>query len=268
MTVRSFVFVLGLAVLLPCHQASAHQKLTVISSVLEAYTHPNRESSVISSFVRGTVLRGSSKMIVDPEGTYWYKILLPNSSYGYVMVNDVSSSDLSQELKAAGIGAPQVEGDETRSSWARVLRVMGFVGMNTTLYKFFDERSKFSYGGEGELTFCVPLRSYGYFHRLLSLGGAVLSISQSTWVAASAVVRLYQESRIEPEVRLRFARGGVPSFQWVGASQWAGGSIGLNYPFSLFYKNHVAAYIEWGALTALDERSTWVWGAAGLGFHF
>lgn len=75
------------------------------------------------------------------------------------------------------------------------------------------------------------------------------------------MIRIFQDSRFEPEIRLRVGSGNT-------TGGWAGGTVGIDYPLSLDYSSRFAAYAEVGSMVPFSGQLLLAWGAAGIGFHF
>lgn len=244
-----------IALLAPfCSYAS--QKAEVVESTVEVYEHPSRSSAPVGTLAKGTLLNSSSRMVKDSEGNYWYKVQVSPKVFGYVSAHGVKTSQIVRDLKSAGISEvhEKVE-DYGPGPWNVLVRAMGFGGADALA-------AQWVYGGEGELSFNLPLSPHGYLHRMLGLGAAFLYQPREPVLLGSVIFRVYEDSRLEPEVRLRFGDGLV-------TNSWQGGlNIGINYPFSLAPGAHVAFYAELGSLADLSLKFAQVWLACGLGFHF
>lgn len=236
----------------------ASQRAVVIAKITYLYLHPTLGAQKIASLSQHTQIFASSKMVKDSEENYWYKVLSPSGKFGYVLANDLRTQETVRDLASVGIGKIASE-DESNIAhqdkpWCFVLRGMALGGYQS---------SQFVFSPEAEGTFCIPFESHGYLHRIFSIGAAIIPFSGNTIFAGSFVGRLFLNSRIEPELRVRLGRSlGTDSFV-------AGLNVGLNYPFSLNYRHFWAGYLELGSIASLaDSAQITVWGAAGLGFHF
>lgn len=234
--------------------AVASQKAEVIQDQTPVFESPQYASSVISILPKGTVLFSSSKMIRDHEGTYWYKIQLPSKMFGYIHANALLTSELKQDLHEVGVSRSIEVPEGGDHPWTFLIRGMVLAGSSSA--------KGFELGGEGEFTVCVPFSSNGYLHRLLSLGMAYIPLPMDPVIAGAAVIRVYEESRFEPELRLRVGQG------LRSGSLEGGVNLGIDYPLSFDYRNHLSAYFEAGSLFAFSGATSHIWGSMGLGLHF
>jgi len=143
------------------HTVGAHQTADVIGTESKVYESPSQQAKFMMSLNPGEKVFISSKMVQDEEGVFWYKIKISSGGYGYIQANDVIPRSLQRELRQSGLA----QADRTPSSsasvselnptpWDFLLRAMALGGVNTL--------HQLSYGGEGEATFCLPLRGHGY----------------------------------------------------------------------------------------------------------
>lgn len=241
--------------------ASVHgsQHAHVLFDQTSVYSSMAPDATEIGHLAKGTQIEVSSQLVKSPKGSYWYKVQLPSGGLGFVKADQLDTSTLRHDLKAAGVGNETDDIDKGPAPWTFVLRGMGGGGTGLAALGFVPE-----WGGEGEATFCVPLAAHGFLHRQFSLGAAWVAFDQQDPVlAGSFVVRFFvQDHQFEPELRLRFG-------QALNSQKFVGGlNFGLDYPFSMTYGAHFSGYIEVGSLVALDVSVVHIWGSAGLGLHF
>ena len=234
----------------------AAQKAVVIHEGAVVHQLPDLDSEELMVFKRNAPLVVSSGQILDSGQDNWfYKVQIAPQKYGYILASDILTLELHQGFHDAGVGSDDSETVSGEGPWWFLLRGMGIAGLDTA--------SATRFGGEGEFSVCVPFAAQGYFRRMVSIGGAYLSVGSEPVLAGTFIFRIYQESRVEPELRLRLGVGTHTS------SMSAGGSFGIAYPFSLYFATHLSGYLEAGALTGLTASSVAVfWGSAGLGLHF
>lgn len=244
-----------LAMLLP-GIASASQFVKVLLDQVGVHALPDATSPQIAILSKGATVPASSGMVKDGEGTYWYKVKLPNAEgFGYVVSGEVEASALDSGLLTAGVGKIEIPVEDHNLTWSLVLRGMGLLGMQTM------SPLGLSYGGELEISTCLPLTEEGYFHRMLAVGGAVMALNQDVIIAGSAIFRFFEKTRAETEVRIRFGQGFT-------TGTWMGINVGLDYPFTLNKTVYFAGYLEAGSLASFSGNGALLWGAAGVGYHF
>jgi hypothetical protein len=240
--------------------AFAIQAAEIILPEASVYKSPSERSAKLSVLKKGTIQIVSSKSIKDQKGISWYKVKIPGGS-GYIQNQSLRTASETKSLKAARVLAS--DPSETvleaqfsdRAPWSYVLRVMGVGAAD-------GKSGAFQFLGEGEFSICLPFQKHGYGHRAVSVGLFYLPFNIETIAGISGVFRIFTKNRIEPEIRLRLGqnleKGGY----------LAGGTVGLDYPFTLNFESHLSGYLEAGSMVALNGATTWFWGSAGFGFHF
>lgn len=236
--------------------ANAGQDATVVVESLEVHEHPTSKSPLLKTLTQGTTVRVSFNRVTDEFGVYWLKVRIEPGKLGYAEADGFRTEDITRDLKGGGISRKEVEVDDEDSPWLMALRAMGLGGVGLT-----SGRAQF--GGEFELSVCIPMERHGYLHRLLALGPVFMVLSDDSVLGASLIFRIYNKgSLLEPEVRIRGGLGTLTN------SLYAGVNFGVSYPLSMNAGNHLAVYAELGSLTTLSFNSITLWGAAGIGFHF
>ncbi len=235
----------------------ASQRAKILQNNVEVHEAASSISPLVATLPKGVILSVSSNLVRDEQELEWYKVKLPSGVYGYVLSHEVATFE---DLRAfSDVGFAPIAGppDEGVAPWGFVIRGMLLGGA-----EFFS--GSLEWAGEGEFSFCLPLASHGYLHRFLSLGANYISFQNDPIASGVLVFRIYQESRMEPEIRLRLGTGLQSS------SLEGGGSIGLNYPLSLYYGTHFSFYFEVSAMTTLTGSPQFLhlWGSTGLGLHF
>jgi len=232
------------------------------------YQSPMRSSTQVAVLNQGTAVETSSYIFKGLEGEYWYKVRINSNQYGYVLADDLNTSTLQNELKAAGIGTKVDEIGPTSGPWNFLIRAMGLAdylpdGGPLGFTSGGSVTSVFGVGGEGEFSVCIPFADHGFFHRFFALGTSFSVLPTQNVLSLSAILRMYQESRFEPELRLRVGDDLTSGLMMTGLN------LGVSYPFSYYYGTHVSGVFEVGSLLAVTNPLVLhVWASVGLGLHF
>lgn len=260
--VTSLAFVALGGVTTPAVQAA--QRAEVLPDTAAVHQYPNRTSPEVGRVRKGSLVPLSSDLLQDVNGEYWYKLRQDAGNYGYVRANEVFTEDTIRGLHQAGISRVEVQDATRQLPWIFCLRAMGLGGAQFTFAGGSSPTPAITYGGEGEFTFTPLIGVHGYWHRFFSVGAAFQYFTPEPIASLSAVFRFYTERVWEPELRLRFGRS-LTTDSWE-----AGGTFGVQIPFSVASRSYLAGYVELGGVTGLQllVSPIYTWLSAGIGWHF
>ncbi|MBI2712476.1 MAG: hypothetical protein HYX41_06440 [Bdellovibrio sp.] len=236
--------------------ANAGQKATVIVESLEVHEAPTSKSPLIVNLTKGKVVLVSFRKTPDDFGVYWFKVLVEPGKYGYAEVEGFRTTEMERDLRGQGVSTSDERIDDEDTAWTMAIRAMILGGGIFPV-------SNLQWGGETELSFCIPFEAHGYLRRFLAAGPFFTVLSNDAVIGASIVLRLYTSSSlVEPEFRFRGGFGAQSQAFYTGLS------FALRFPFTNYTGPHLAGYTEIGSLTTLDFNNLNIFGAAGIGFHF
>lgn len=233
----------------------AAQRARVITENATIFEQPNASTDIAAHLHEGSAIYVSSTYKETSDGSRWYKVFLDSGKFGFVKSTELFTEQTQRAQQSLGLAA-QTEWDKDDGGvWTFALRAMGLGGAPLGTSGSFV-------GAEVDLSFCIPLWTRTVWRQSVALGVHAQYMGAFELVGPTVVFRIPTLGRAVPELRLR-GSAAIPT-----ATYFLGGTLGVQYPFTLDPSFHLSGSMELGGAAAVSGGPLHAWAAAGVGLHF